>query len=174
MNKFYKNLLKHNWIYMLGIVILVVSVLFLRSDLTSSVKEITKQYGTLTAKSSSLLSLVTLRGDLVKANPYFSFLERALPLKDQLLSFSDELEEMATKNSLEFNSQSIFVETKESTPKDPGYIVFRAAVTGDYVNIQKFLSNVESHRYFIDLTGVVLVKKAQAFSAIVSGRVFFR
>ena len=138
----------------------------------SLVAKISLQHSTLATRSSSLLSLATLRGDLTKANPYFSFLENILPPRDQILTFESELKNIAKKNNLEFNFS--FGEESNSSIKDPGQISFRAIVTGSYENISSFLNSIETSRYFIDPSNVDLVKKSSGFSATVNGKVFFR
>jgi len=172
MNKFYKNLLKHNWLYISGILILVVLAFFLKGNLESSITKISTQHKTLATRSSSLLSLATLRGEFAKANPYFSFLENILPPRDQLLSFSNELENIARKNNLEFSFS--FGEEKLSSGKDPGQISFRAIVNGSYKGISDFLNSIETSRYFIDPSSVDMVKRGSSFSATINGKVFFR
>lgn len=172
MNKFYKNLFKHNWLYISGILALVVLLFILKTNMGSSVAKINSQYNTLTARSNSLLSLATLRGEFIKANPYFSFLENILPPRDQLLSFSKELENIARKNNLEFSFS--FGEEKLASGKDPGQIAFRAIVTGSYEGILEFLKGIEIGRYFIDSSSIDLVKKGSNFSATINGKVFFR
>lgn len=172
MNKFYKNLLKHNWLYISGILILAVLVFVLKINMETLMVKISDQYSTLATRSSSLLSLATLRGEFTKANPYFSFLENILPPRDQLLSFENELENIARKNNLEFNFN--FGTEKESSGKDPGQVSFRATINGGYENIYNFLSGIESSRYFIDFSSIDLVKKGAGFSATINGKVFFR
>lgn len=172
MNNFYKSLFKHNWLYISGIVILAALIFFLKFNMESSAKKINGQYDILATRSSSLLSLATLRGEFTKANPYFSFLENILPPRDQLLSFSKELEGIARKNNLEFNFN--FGEEKLSSGKDPGQISFRAIVNGSYDGIYQFLKGMESSRYFIDPSNVDLSKKGETFSATINGKVFFR
>lgn len=172
MNKFYKNLFKHNWLYISGILVLVILIFVLKINMESSVAKISSQHSTLATRSSSLLSLATLKGDFIKANPYFSFLENVLPPRDQLLSFSKELEGIARKNNLEFSFT--FGEEKVSSGKEPGQISFRAIVNGNYNDISNFLKGVESSRYFIDPSSVDLAKKGAIFTATINGKVFFR
>ncbi len=172
MNKFYKNLLKHNWLYLFGILLSVILLFLLKINIESSAKKISEQYSALTARSNSLLSLATLRGEFIKANPYFSLLENILPPRDQLLSFSKELENIARKNNLEFSFN--FGEEKVSSGNDPGQISFRAIVNGGYEGISEFLKGIESSRYFIDPSSVDLVKRGLVFTATINGKVFFR
>ena len=172
MNKFYKNLLKHNWLYLFGILLSVILLFLLKINIESSAKRLSEQYSTLAVRSNSLLSLATLRGEFIKANPYFSLLENILPPRDQLLSFSNELENIARKNNLEFGFS--FGEEKLSSGKNPGQISFRAAVNGSYKGISDFLNSIETGRYFIDPSSVDLVKKGSGFSATLNGKVFFR
>ncbi len=172
MSKFYKNLLKHNWLYISGIFILAILLFLLKINMESSAKKIGEQYSALTTRSNSLLSLANLRGEFIKANPYFSFLENILPPRDQLLSFSKELEGIARKNNLEFNFT--FGEEKLSTGKDPGQISFRVIVNGSYDSISEFLDGIETSRYFIDPSNIDLAKKGSGFSATINGKVFFR
>lgn len=172
MNKFYKELLKHNWLYLSGIIILAVLLFVLKANMDSADTQIRAQYASLINKSNSLLSLATLRGDFTKANPYFSFLENILPPKDQLLSFENELESIARKNNLEFNFN--YGEEKVSSSKDPGQIFFRVIINGEYDSIAQFLKDMETSRYFIDPSSVDILKKNVGYSATINGRVFFR
>ncbi|MDO8442707.1 MAG: hypothetical protein Q7S81_00350 [bacterium] len=172
MNKFYKNLLKHNWLYISGILILAVLLFVLKINMQSSVAKISSQHSILATRSNSLLSLATLKGEFIKANPYFSLLENILPPRDQLLSFSKELEGIARKNNLEFNFN--FGEEKLSSGTNPGQISFRAIVNGSYDGVSDFLKGVETSKYFIDPSSVDLVKKGAGFSATINGKVFFR
>jgi len=172
MNKFYKELLKHNWLYLTAILILAILLFVLKANMDSADNQIRSQYASLINKSNSLLSLATLRGDFTKANPYFSFLENILPPKDQLLSFENELESIARKNNLEFNFN--YGEDKASSNKEPGQISFRAIINGEYDNIAQFLKDAETSRYFIDPSSVDILKKNTGYSATVNGRVFFR
>ena len=151
---------------------MAVLLFLLKINMESSVKKIGEQYNTLAARSNSLLSLATLRGEFTKANPYFSFLENILPPRDQLLSFSKELENIARKNNLEFSFS--FGEEKLSSGKEPGQISFRLIINGSYENIYNFLSDIETSRYFIDPSSVDLVRKDSVFSATFNGKVFFR
>ncbi|MHB9019667.1 MAG: hypothetical protein ACYC3G_02225 [Minisyncoccota bacterium] len=164
MNNFYKNLLKHNWLYISGILILAILIFVLKMNMESSLVKISEQYDVLATRSSSLLSLATLRGEFTKANPYFSFLENILPPRDQLLSFENELENIARKNNLEFNFN--FGEERESSGKDPGQVSFRATVSGSYDSIYNFLTGIEASRYFIDSSSIDLVKRVWVFQLL--------
>ncbi len=172
MNKFYKNLLTRNWAYLLGITILIVMVFLLQSDLDSKLSQIKLQHVTLASKSNSLESLAILRGQSDKAAPYFSFLENILPPRDQLLSFSKEIEDMARKNNLEFGFT--FGQETIGSGDQPGKIDFKVLVTGPYESVSNFIKGVEGGRYFIDIVNVDLTKKGQGYSATISGKVFFR
>jgi len=171
-NKFYKNLFRRNALYISGILALAGLVLFIYMDIQASVLTITQKNNTLATRSNSLSSLAILRGEFEKAKPYFSLLENILPPRDQLLSFSKELEGIAKKNSLEFGFT--FGEERLATPTEPGYIAFRATVTGTYAGLANFLRSLETGRYFIDVSTVDSVKKGDGFSNIINGRVFFR
>ena len=172
MNKFYKNLLTRNWPYLAGILILIALVFILTTDLDNNLAKIKSQHSTLASRSSALESLANLRGQADKANPYFSFLENILPPRDQLLSFSKEIENVARKSGLEFGFT--FGEEKLSTDQQPGQIAFRMSVEGSYDAISGFLKELEVGRYFIDISNVDLNKKASNYSALISGKVFFR
>jgi Tfp pilus assembly protein PilO len=172
MGKFYKNLFKRNVFYWLGILILVGLLFFLKTSLGNSVSEIAKKQDLLTARSSSLKSLATLREQFQQANPYFSLLENILPPRDQLLNFSKELESLAKKSELDFGFT--FGEEKVSSGKQPGYISFRLTLTGTYNEFDGFLKSVEASRYFVDFSNVDMTKKGDTFSVIVNGKVFFR
>jgi len=172
MNRFYKNLLLHNWPYLLGIAVLFIVVFLLQLDLSSKLTKITTQHTTLASRANSLESLATLRGQSDKAAPYFSFLENILPPRDQLLSFSKEIENIARRGNLEFGFT--FGEEKLSSGEQPGQIAFRILVAGSYEAVSTFLKDVETSRYFIDVTNIDMTKKGGGFSATINGKVFFR
>ena len=172
MNRFYKNLLKHNWPYFSGILVLLIAVFVLQMDLDKKLVEIKSQHAALASRTNSLESLATLRGQADKAAPYFSFLENILPPRDQLLSFSKEIEDIARKNNLEFGFT--FGEEKLSSGTQPGQIAFRISATGSYVDVSNFIKSIETSRYFIDIINVDLTKKGSVYSALINGKVFFR
>lgn len=164
--------MEHNIWYISGILILTGILLFIYTDIQRSALTITQKNNMLATRSNSLSSLASLRGEFEKAKPYFSLLENILPPRDQLLSFSKELEGIAKKNNLEFGFT--FGEEKLATSIEPGYIAFRVTVTGGYAGLTAFLRSLETGRYFIDAATVDSVKKGDGFSSIINGKVFFR
>lgn len=172
MNNFYKNLLKRNTFYLLGILALAALLFFIYTNIQDSVLKISQERSALVSKSNALSSLASLRGEFEKAKPYFSLLENILPPRDQLLVFSKELEGLAKKNNLNFGFT--YGEEKLSTDKEPGYIAFRISVTGGYAGLTNFLKSLEIERYFIDISTVDASKKGDDFSAIINGKVFVR
>ncbi len=172
MGKFYKNLFKRNIFYFLGVIILVGLLFFLKTNMENSVLSISQKHNILTTRYNSLRSLASLRSEFEKAKPYFSLLENILPPRDQLLVFSNELENLAKKSGLEFGFT--FGEEKSASGKEPGYISFRLTLAGSYEGFASFLKSVESSRYFVNFSNVDIAKKGDGFSAILNGKVFFR
>lgn len=172
MNNFYKNLLKHNTFYLIGILALAALLFFTYASIQDLVTKIDQERSALASKSNALSSLASLRGDFEKAKPYLSLLENILPPRDQLLVFSNELEGLAQKNNLQFGFT--YGEEKPSTITVPGSLAFKISLTGNYDGITAFLKALENERYFIDISNVDDSRKGDDFSAIINGKVFVR
>lgn len=172
MNKFYKKLLKNNALYLVGILVLSVVIFFVGMSMSDSVTKINQQHLTLATRLNSLRSLATLRADYEKAKPYFSFLENILPARDQLLSFENDMRSLANKEKL--NPGFSFTSEKASMDTEPGALSFRMTLEGSYDGFVNFLNDVESSRYFIDVSDVDLSSKGTGYAAIINGKVFFR
>ena len=172
MNNFSKNLLKRNTIYIIAILAVAGIMFLMAAVINGAVSGIDQKQLILNDRSNALQSLAVLRGQAEKANPYLSLLENIIPPHDQLLSFSKELEILANKNKLDFSFA--FGEEKKSSGNEPGYISFKANLTGGYDGFTSFLKDIETSRYFVDVASVDLTRNADDFSAVINGRVFYR
>ncbi|MBU4348275.1 type 4a pilus biogenesis protein PilO [Patescibacteria group bacterium] len=172
MNIFYKNLLRHNIFYLLGILALAGILFFLKVDIKNSVLEITQKRNALAVRTNSLSSTAELEADFKQASSYFSLLDNILPSRDNLLLFSKEIEDLAVKNKLEFGF-TFGVETL-ANEKEPGSLCFRMVLTGSYDSFVSFLKDIETSRYFMNFNNIDITKKGDGFSGIINGTVFFR
>ena len=156
-----------------GIAIIFSSLIFwLKSDIGARALRVQVQQKELASRSISLNSLSTLKADAAKARAFSSLLENTLQLKDQLIHFPRDIEEVARRNGLEFGSS--FGEERAATEIAPGYIGFLFTIGGDYDRIVNFLREVERGRYIVQWGSIDLAERDGAYRGSIAGKVFSR
>jgi Tfp pilus assembly protein PilO len=133
---------------------------------------ISEQQRKLMSRSISLNSLSTLKTQAVEARAFSSLLENILPLKDQLIHFPRDIEEIARRGGLEFGST--FGEERGATAEAPGYIGFTFTIGGSYEKIINFLREVERGRYIVAWENMDISERAGTYRGNISGKVFSR
>jgi hypothetical protein len=101
-------------------------------------------------------------------------LSTILPSQDQLIAFPEELTKLAKSYgvSIGFNWKKGGVASTKSTP---GTILFDLSVGGEFDDIIGFLRTLESHRYFIEIGSIEMVRTERTpdiFSFKTSGTIY--
>lgn len=157
----------------LAIVVVFLTMIFwLSGDISERVVKIQNQQRELVARSISLESLSSLKSDAAAAKTLSSLLENILPLKDQLINFPKDMEEIARISGMDFGTS--FGDEKSATESEPGYIAFVFTIGGNYEKIVNFMRQAEQSRYIIQWNNVDIAEKSSVYRGTISGRVFSR
>ncbi len=169
----FKKALVRNISWSAAVLILMIAFLiFLGMDVSDRVALIKSQRQDLLLRLHAFDSLAALRSDVGRAEELSISLENSLPARDQLINFSNALEEIATDNGLEFGFS--FESESASTETTPGINNFTITSQGTYANFVRFLNEVEDSRYFVGFSLIDLTSRNGEFAITMKGRVFSR
>ena len=147
---------------------------FIAGDLGAHARKILNQKSELAFRTQATGQLATLKADSDKAQPLFTALNGALPLKDDLINFGQSLILVAKNEKIDLG----FNFGGETAPKGdiPGFIRFSITGSGSYENFQKFLKDLEKSRYFVKLNSIDLTRQPgnTAYSILADGQVFYQ
>lgn len=147
-------------------------IIWLGGDLAGRATLLQEKKQQLALRSLSLQSLASLKTDAARARTFSSLLENILPLKDQLIHFPKDIEELARRAGVEFGST--FGEEKAAGETEAGHIAFIFSVGGSYDKIMNFMREVERGRYVVQWMAVDLSERSGVYRGTISGRVFSR
>lgn len=157
----------------LGIILVAALVLYwLSRDISSRAANIQAQRQQIATRTMSLESLAELKSQSEQARSYSSVLANILPLKDQLISFPRDIQDIAKRYGVDFGSS--FTKEEASTEVAPGSIGFIFTIGGNYDKVLNFLRDVEGGRYIVKWDSIDLSEKAGFYKGTISGRVYSR
>ncbi len=161
----------------LGLIFIIAAVsgsllLWMAGDIRSKAFAIREQKRQLTVRSLSLQSLADLKSDAERARTFSSLLENILPLKDQLINFPKDMEDIAGRYGVDFGST--FGEERAASGVEPGFIAFTFNIGGAYDRIVAFINEAERSRYIIEWMAFDLSERSGSYRGTVSGKVFSR
>ena len=155
----------------LGVTLVLVTMIFLlSSDINRRVRQIQSNRSELLFRTQTIDALAALKGDFGKAKPHLSFLESILPPKDQLISFSKDLEVLAKQNRVDLGFS--FGTEAPSTETSPGSLSFTVTFAGNFSDLIKFFKDVYMSRYFVNLVSLDLGRRDNTYGGNLSGRVY--
>jgi len=168
--EFRQWLLKNGGIALAVILFLATLFLLLGRDIASRTAMIRKQRQDLLLRSQAINSLALLRSEGERAENTFKAIKDFLPTSDQLVSFSNVLENLAKSNQLGFGFT--FNSEVPASESEPGINYFTLTSSGAYNNFLNFLKSVEKGKYFVGFDLIELNKKEKDFQILMKGKVF--
>jgi Tfp pilus assembly protein PilO len=159
----------------LGIIILfAVFIIILNIDINKREAQIIDFKQKLALRTQSIELLSNSNNSLSSIEPLMQNLSTILPSQDQLIAFPEELSKLAKSYgvSIGFNWKKGGVASTKSTP---GTILFDLSVGGEFDDIIGFLRTLESHRYFIEIGSIEMVRTERTpdiFSFKTSGTIY--
>jgi Tfp pilus assembly protein PilO len=175
MKEFKKKLLVNLGINFGITVVICVLMVIVFSDLKSVGKSIETAAKAITDRTQAMSSLNLLKKDADKAGELANQLRNALPSRESLFSFSEEINRLARDMGL--TSNFIFGnEIPSGTPSSPSKAEFMITVSGRYEQVLSFMNAFESSRYFTRVKNLEFLSQGintTAYQAILSGEVFF-
>ena len=160
----------------IGMVVLVAGLLmFIFGDLKAVGESIEQAVNAAAARTQAISSLSTLRQDAAEAGVIVNQLRNALPNRESLFVFSEEMNRIAREKGLT-PSFTFGNELPSESPTAPSKVEFVVNVSGEYASVLSFLEAFESSRYFTRVKSLEFLSQGintTAYQAILSGEVFF-
>lgn len=175
---FTKKILTRIGIALAIIIPLLLGVLYAKSLIRTTSDRIVDSRKQFAEKAASLSALVGLRNQYNSfGRIYLNVLHNVIPIKDELINISKELEAMAIKNNLEFGFS--FRGEKNPTDGDLGYIQYSLSVEGsDIDQIQNFIKDLNEFKYINTVDSLSIRReidnKIEVIDSRIDGRVYFR
>lgn len=153
------------------IAVLLITLYFLRADITKRTNAITELRGRLNFWAQSTQSLALLKQDAFRANDYSAAIQAALPTKDQLINFSPDIKSIAVQNKVNLNlslgNQTITTENA-LTATDLSF-----TVRGELQDLTNFLAAASNSKYPVKLSSLNLIKEPDnIFTLSSTGKIF--
>lgn len=175
MNDFQKKLLIRLGVTIGSLAILLGILLYIGGDIQAVNKSIQSVRTSLVTRSQAIGNLVDLKKDSEEAKKGLSFLQNALPARESLFVFSDEVSRLAKQRSLSavFN----FGLEVPGSATAPGKMGFTINVSGEYNSIIDFMKDFEASRYFTSVNSLELVSQGAnttGYQVMLAGDVFYK
>ncbi len=153
------------------IIAFTVMTLFVINDISTTQASITKARTERTENLKIKNNLEELVKEEKIADNYFSPLKNALPQKNELFVFQNEIRQIASSQGLTADLRFIGEEEGGSV----GKASFNLEVYGDYNRIMTFIKDLESSRYFINFGNFEInTQSGTSYQAKISGKVFYK
>lgn len=154
----------------LGITVGVLSVValaifFVGKDIKSTTAQVLLTRREISATIRQLSDLARLRDEARRAEPKFAVLRNALPRRDELFSFPENIYALAEQNDV----AASFTFGNEEEDR----IAFSLSANGTYDAVVRFIGVVEREYPFIDLSGFDIIRSEGGYLAQMQGNIFF-
>jgi len=158
----------------LGIVaVAVIALIITTIDLGKVSKEIQEKRLEAITQQRAVGALASLRADSKKATELFPRLEKAMTVRDELLTFRPEMQGLGTKNKAPLTIT--FGPETGRKEDEPGSIQFTIIAQGAYGNLIELIRDIEKSRYFTSLDNFDIVRQnEESLNLTLTGKVFFR
>ncbi|MFA4999156.1 MAG: hypothetical protein WC519_00210 [Parcubacteria group bacterium] len=150
-------------------------MVYVWSDFESVGGSIETTMNAVATRTQAIGSLSTLREDAGKAEEATNRLRNALPRRDSLFLFSEEVNRLARERGLT-PSFTFGTEVIGTSANSPSKIEFVMNIAGEYESVLAFMNSFEASRYFTHIKNFELLSQGvntTAYQAILSGEVFF-
>lgn len=175
MNDFRKKLFIRLGITIGVSAILLGLLLYIAGDIKAVNASIQSVRTGLVTRSQSIGNLVDLKRDSEEARKGLSFLQNALPARESLFVFSDEVNRLAKQRNL--STVFTFGIEVPGSATVPGKMGFTINVSGEYNSIIDFMKDLEASRYFTSVNSFELVSQGAnttGYQVVFSGDVFYK
>ncbi|KKQ23053.1 hypothetical protein A2999_01870 [Candidatus Wolfebacteria bacterium RIFCSPLOWO2_01_FULL_38_11] len=152
------------------IFILSGALVYLKINISKKTDKITELRNELEINSQMSESFSLLYADINNVNPYLEKIDSALPSKDRLIKFSNDMKLLAASSSINYFSEFSGDGVDNSGLK---WIGLKMSLEGDYDNIINFLRLLENSQYSVKLNVLDFVGKDNKFKLIMDGKVFY-
>ncbi|MDD5098791.1 MAG: type 4a pilus biogenesis protein PilO [Candidatus Colwellbacteria bacterium] len=164
----------------LGLAVVISGVLFgtaffVGSDIESVHDSIRSMKNVFATKAQMTSSLAELRQTREEAESAMSILRNALPDRESLFIFTNEVSRIAQTRGL--TAVSSFGSEIPGSESAPGRIEFTINISGEYDKIVEFIKEVETSRYFTSVKSFDFVSQGantSGYQAIITADIFYK
>jgi len=119
--------------------------------------------------------LAFLKQSQADAQKYGDKLQKLLPIRDQLLGFSDYLDSVARIYKININA-SFTAAPVEPSGGQSGYLAFTLGIDGPYEDIRNFLNDIEAKgtSFIVAFDNFDVNRNGESYYASINGRTFFK
>ena len=146
--------------------IVLTSLILIGLDTRDIAAEVIESKKEVNVKIRQMNKLAQLREEAKTADSYSPRLEGALPNKDELFSFPDEIRAMASENGVNAN----FAFGSEGADS----IEYNLSVQGTYSELVNFIKALEDKIFFISISGMDIVSQENGYVLNIKGNLFFK
>lgn len=154
------------------LVVLGGALWYMRSDIFARTEAIRAAEMRIVLELRAQSVLAALKSQREEARPFEEKLQSFLPPRDQLITFSRELEELASARGVGFGFG--FGAETPATEGAAGSIGFTMTVSGAFGAIISFLERVEASSAIMRIESIDITGGGNEYSLVSEGRVFFR
>lgn len=159
-------------IALVGTLILAIILIVIGLKIKNMTQDILNQKSEISAKQQRIEAFSLLEKDAVNAAKYTSILQNALPTKDELITFKQELDSLAQKTDVTI-SFTFGTEGSEIQGGVKG-LAFQVVVGGTLGQILNFFREMEKNRFIINISDMDLNKQGNVFRGNLNGQVYFQ
>lgn len=148
------------------------TIVFLGRDIKNQADYTSATRSELNLRLKEINELARLREEAKLAEPKEASLKGLFPKRDELFTFSDDLQSLADDNNLglAFN----FGSEERGESGQPGRAEFTATVQGSYGGILKFIQGLEGMNYLANLVSFDIIAEGSGrYNATLKGEIFF-
>jgi len=155
-----------------GTLFLVMFLIVFGLKISNSTKDILSQKAEIISKQQKIEAITLLEKNSVSVARYTTILQNALPTKDELITFNQELDSLAKRTGAAI-SFTFGSETGEVQGGVRG-LGFQLVIVGSLDQILNFFREIEKSRFVINISDIDLNRQANTFRGILNGQVYFQ
>jgi len=155
MNKdFNKKILKIIGITAIILAIQFAAIFFLVRYLNKSITDINQKQRLLAIAKAERLSSVSLQNDFKKVENYLPVFEKIFPDEESLYYFISQMESLATRTGNRIAIQITSSKAAVDSATGSKYVLFSAAMNGNYDSLKRYLAELNQGRYFVSISSL--------------------
>ncbi|HEY4498239.1 MAG TPA: hypothetical protein VJA63_01220 [Candidatus Paceibacterota bacterium] len=150
----------------------LVALVVLARDIKSQADYTTATRSELKLRLKEINELARLREEAKLAEPKLASLRGFFPKRDELFTFSDDLQSLARDNNLGLSFN--FGSEEKGESGESGRAEFTSVVQGSYPGILKFIEGLEEIDYLANLVSFdIIAEGSNSYNATLKGEIFF-
>ena len=155
-----------------GTLVLAIILIVLGLKISNSTQDILSRKAEIVNKQQKIGAFALLGEDSQSALKYTTILENALPTKDELITFDQEIKSLAQKTG----ATASFTFGAESGEIQGGVrgLGFQLVLSGSFEQILNFFREMEKSRFVINIMDISLDKQSNTFRGFLNGLVYFQ